>query len=91
MKRILASVAILGLLTGAAFAQDKVMAVSIPAADHGWTGGVVYHATQEAAALQKKYPGLKVIVKTSPDPGRPGECARRPVDSGHQRAGRPAA
>jgi len=68
MKRILASVAVLGLLTGAAFAQDKVMAVSIPSADHGWTGGVVYHATQEAAALQKKYPGLKVIVKTSPDP-----------------------
>ncbi len=68
MKRILASVAILGLLAGAAYAQDKVMAVSIPAADHGWTGGVVYHATQEAAALQKKYPGLKVIVKTSPDP-----------------------
>jgi len=68
MKRILASVAVLGLLTGAALAQDKVMAVSIPAADHGWTGGVVYHATQEAAALQKKYPGLKVIVKTSPDP-----------------------
>jgi ribose transport system substrate-binding protein len=49
-------------------AQDKVMAVSIPSADHGWTGGIVYHATQEAAALQKKYPGLKVIVKTSPDP-----------------------
>jgi ribose transport system substrate-binding protein len=68
MKRILASVAILGLLAGAAYAQDKVMAVSIPAADHGWTGGIVYHATQEAAALQKKYPGLKVIVKTSPDP-----------------------
>ncbi len=68
MKRILASVAILGLLAGAAYAQDKVMAVSIPAADHGWTGGVVYHATQEAAALQKNYPGLKVIVKTSPDP-----------------------
>jgi len=44
------------------------MAVSIPAADHGWTGGVVYFATQEAAALEKKYPGLKVVVKTSPDP-----------------------
>jgi ribose transport system substrate-binding protein len=68
MKRILASVAILGLLAGAAYAQDKVMAVSIPAADHGWTGGVVYHATEEAKVLEKKYPGLKVIVKTSPDP-----------------------
>ena len=68
MKRLLASVAILGLMASAAFAQDKVtMAVSIPAADHGWTGGIVYHATEEAKALEKKYPGLKVIVKTSPD------------------------
>ncbi len=68
MKRFLASVAILGLMAGAAFAQDKTMAVSIPAADHGWTGGVVFFAMQEAKALEKKYPGLKVIVKTSPDP-----------------------
>ena len=44
------------------------MAVSVPTADHGWTGGVVFHAMQEAKALEKKYPGLKVIVKTSPDP-----------------------
>jgi ribose transport system substrate-binding protein len=43
------------------------MGVSIPAADHGWTGGVVFHAMQEAKALEKQYPGLKVIVKTSPD------------------------
>ena len=36
-----------GALTGAmAHAQDKefTIAVSIPAATHGWTGGVVYHA-----------------------------------------------
>src|ERR1700683_430971 len=68
MKRLLASVAALGLLSGAAYAQGMTMAVSIPAADHGWTGGVVFHATQEAAVLEKKYPGLKVIVETSDDP-----------------------
>ena len=68
MKKLLMGVAALGLLAGAAHAQDKVtIAVSIPAADHGWTGGVVFHATQEAKALEKQYPGLKVIVKTSPD------------------------
>jgi len=51
-----------------ALADDsKVMAVSIPAADHGWTGGVVYQAQVEAKALMARYPGLKVIVKTSPD------------------------
>jgi len=68
MKRLLASAAALALIAGAAQAQEKLtMAVSIPSADHGWTGGVVYHATQEAKALEKQYPGLKVIVKTSPD------------------------
>ena len=69
MKHILASVAAIALLTGAAQAQGtKTIAVSVPTADHGWTGGVVYFAMQEAKALEKKYPGLKVIVKTSPDP-----------------------
>lgn len=53
---------------GAAQAQQKnvTMAVSIPAATHGWTGGVVYHAEEAAKRLEKIYPGLKVIVKTSP-------------------------
>ena len=70
MRKLLAGVAVLGLIVaaGAASAQEKMtMAVSIPAADHGWTGGVVFHATEEAKALEKQYPGLKVIVKTSPD------------------------
>jgi ribose transport system substrate-binding protein len=69
MKRILVSLAVFGLMVGAAQAQvSKTMAVSVPTADHGWTGGVVFHAMEEAKALEKKYPGLKVIVKTSPDP-----------------------
>jgi ribose transport system substrate-binding protein len=68
MKRILAGLSLAALLAGAAHAQDKTIAVSIPAADHGWTGGVVFHAMQEAKALEQKYPGLKVIVKTSADP-----------------------
>ena len=70
MRHLLAGVAALGLVAyaGAAGAQTKLtIAVSIPAADHGWTGGVVFHATEEAKALEKQYPGLKVIVKTSPD------------------------
>lgn len=68
MTRLLAGVAALSLIAGAACAQEKMtIAVSIPAADHGWTGGVVFHATEEAKSLEKQYPGLKVIVKTSPD------------------------
>ena len=49
-------------------AEDKpvVIGVSIPAADHGWTGGVVYHANRIAKAIEANYKGVKVIVKTSP-------------------------
>lgn len=70
---ILKTLAVAGLaagLAGAAQAQEKknvTIAVSIPAATHGWTGGVVYHAEETAKRLQQTHPGLKVIVKTSPD------------------------
>ncbi|MFD1198643.1 substrate-binding domain-containing protein [Brucella gallinifaecis] len=55
--------------TGIANAQDKkvTIGVSIPAADHGWTAGVVYHAERVAKLLMQEHPGLNVIVKTSPD------------------------
>ncbi|MCX5519451.1 ABC transporter substrate-binding protein [Kaistia defluvii] len=68
-KFLLGSVAAgLMLVAGVAQAQEtKTIAVSIPAADHGWTGGVVYHAQEQAKRLEARYPGLKVIVKTSPD------------------------
>ena len=48
--------------------ETKTIGVSIPAADHGWTAGVVYHANRVAELLMKEHPGLKVVVKTSPDP-----------------------
>jgi len=68
MKVFLPMAAFALLAAGVAHAEDKItMAVSIPAADHGWTGGVVFHAMEEAKALEKQYPGLKVIVKTSPN------------------------
>ena len=56
-------------LGSAALAQDtKTIGVSIPAADHGWTAGVVYHAERVAELIRKEHPGANVIVKTSPDP-----------------------
>lgn len=70
MKRIVASLAALAALSAATIAlaqEKKVMAVSIPAADHGWTGGVVYHAEREAKMLKERYPGLEIVLKTSPD------------------------
>ena len=55
------------LSTGSAMAADKkVIAVSIPAADHGWTAGIVYHAQMAARKSNAAFPGVEVIVKTSP-------------------------
>jgi len=50
----------------AALAQNKPnIGVSIPAATHGWTGGVVYWANRTKAELEKQYPGLTVTIKTA--------------------------
>ena len=53
-----------------AFAQNKVnLGVAIPSADHGFTGGIVWWANEAKKELEKKYPDLKVTVKTSKDAG----------------------
>lgn len=52
--------------TGALAQEKKIIAVSIPAATHGWTGGVVYHAEQAEKELEAAFPNIDVIVKTSP-------------------------
>ena len=69
-KRLLGMAVALVALAGAVQAQDKkvTIGVSIPAADHGWTSGVVFHAERVAKLLMAEHPGLNVIVKTSPDP-----------------------
>jgi ribose transport system substrate-binding protein len=62
--------AALALVAPFAFAQNKVtLGVAIPTADHGFTGGIVWWANEARKELEKKYPDLKVIVKTSKDPG----------------------
>ena len=55
------------LLAGQALSADKkVVAVSIPAADHGWTAGIVYHAQAAAKEVNAAFPNVEVVVKTSP-------------------------
>ncbi|APO76343.1 ribose ABC transporter substrate-binding protein [Rhizobium etli 8C-3] len=68
-RKILGLVVAMAVLTGVSYAQDKkvTIGVSIPAADHGWTAGVVFHAERVAKLLMAEHPGLNVIVKTSPD------------------------
>jgi len=62
------SAALAALFATAAAAQDDktVIAVSIPAATHGWTGGVVYHAEQAEQEIEAAFPDIDVVVKTSP-------------------------
>lgn len=69
-KRILGMAVVVTALMGVAHAEDKkvTIGVSIPAADHGWTAGVVFHAERMAKLLMAQHPGLNVIVKTAPDP-----------------------
>ena len=53
-----------------AFAQNKVnLGVAIPAATHGFTGGIVWWANEAKKELEKKYPDLKVTVKTAANAG----------------------
>ncbi|MDR6772797.1 substrate-binding domain-containing protein [Azospirillum sp. BE72] len=53
-------------LGSGAFAADAVkLGVSIPAATHGFTGGIVWWANQAKAELEKAHPNLKITVKTA--------------------------
>jgi ribose transport system substrate-binding protein len=74
LKRVLfaGAIATVALVPGQPKAQNVTIGVSIPSADHGWTGGVNYYAKITAESLQKRYPGLKVVVKAGAwaDPGQ---------------------
>ena len=66
----LAAAAALATTSFGALAQEKVsLGVAIPSADHGFTGGIVWWANEAKKELEKKYPDLKVTVKTAKDPG----------------------
>jgi ribose transport system substrate-binding protein len=71
--RLLATAALaasaLGLST-AVLAQNKVnLGVAIPAATHGFTGGIVWWAGEAKKELEKKYPDLKITIKTAANAG----------------------
>jgi ribose transport system substrate-binding protein len=64
------TLAVSSLSLGAALAQDQktyTIGVSVPTADHGWTGGVDFFAQQAIDRLQKAYPNVKFVLATAPD------------------------
>ncbi len=70
MKTTLMSCTILAL-SGAAWAQDDttVIGVSIPAATHGWAGGMNFHAQQTVERLEDAYPQLDFVLTAASDAG----------------------
>jgi len=68
VKSLLAAAVVAGSLGGVAVAQDKVViGVSVPAADHGWTGGVNYFAQQAIDRLKTTYPDAEFVFASAPD------------------------
>jgi ribose transport system substrate-binding protein len=68
VKSLLAAAVVVGSLGGIAVAQDKVtIGVSVPAADHGWTGGVNYFAQQAIDRLKVTYPNVEFVFASAPD------------------------
>lgn len=70
----LAGVLALGVtFTTPLYAQDAetaVIGVSIPAATHGWAGGMNFHAQATIAALEERYENLDFVLSTASDPGQ---------------------
>ena len=65
VRKLLVSCAVVASTCAFAQADKVVIGVSIPAATHGWAGGVVYWANRTQGELEKQYPGIKIVVKTA--------------------------
>lgn len=69
--KITGAVALAATLAMPAFAQDtKVIGVSIPAATHGWAGGMNFHAQEAVKRLEAVYPQLDFVLATASDPAK---------------------
>jgi ribose transport system substrate-binding protein len=71
--RTFIAVALITAGSSAALAQDtetKVVGVSIPAATHGWAGGMNFHAQETVDRLEEVYPELDFVLATASDPGK---------------------
>ncbi len=68
--RLLATAATVAAFSAPALSAEKVsLGVAIPAATHGFTGGIVWWANEAKKELEKAHPDLKVTVKTAANAG----------------------
>jgi ribose transport system substrate-binding protein len=66
---IAAAVALAPVPAAVAQEEPAVIGVSIPAATHGWAGGMNFHAQAAVERLQEAYPQLEFVLSTASDPG----------------------
>jgi ribose transport system substrate-binding protein len=50
--------------------ETQVVGVSIPAATHGWAGGMNYFAQEAIDRLEETYPQLDFVIATASDPAK---------------------
>jgi ribose transport system substrate-binding protein len=63
---LVASLYAASLACGSVMAQEMIkIGVSVPSADHGWTGGIDFFAQQTKKRLESTYKNVQVIVKTA--------------------------
>lgn len=67
MKKLLTATA---LVTLASPLMAETIGVSIPAATHGWAGGLNYHAQATVDRLSEQYPDLEFVLTTASDPSK---------------------
>jgi ribose transport system substrate-binding protein len=66
---VVASLYAASLACGAASAEETIkIGVSIPSADHGWTGGIDFFAQEAKNRLEALHKNVQVIVKTATGP-----------------------
>jgi ribose transport system substrate-binding protein len=70
---IIVSLYAASLACGIANAQETLkIGVSVPVADHGWTGGIDFFAQETKKHLESLYKNLQIIVKTATGPSDQG-------------------
>src|SRR5258708_24719162 len=63
---IIASLYVASLACGTAKAQETIkIGVSVPSADHGWTGGIDFFAQETKKRLESLHKNLQIIFKTA--------------------------
>ncbi len=71
MRKLLLGMSVAAIaLVSAAPGMAQTIGVSIPAATHGWAGGMNYFAQEAITRLESAYPDLDFVLATASDPAR---------------------